>query len=250
MKTKFLSLITWILVAGCSTKGTVKKNEFQYFTKDGIDVSGDLFISDKKRPTILLFHQGGSNGRAEYATIIPRLLDLNFNVVSIDQRVGGQIYGKFNRTVAKIPINEFGYCDALQDLLGALDFLNRNELNGPRILWGSSYSAALVIQLAGNSSLVLDRALAFSPSFNPKAMEGCHPNQYFAEVNIPLLVLRPESEMFERSIEQFNLAEQHGHQTYIAENGTHGSSMLVEERVEGDISENWKVVENFLTKTF
>lgn len=244
---KSILLMTTVTLMACATSVT-NKNEINYLTEDGVEIIGDLFISAEKSPVILLFHQGGSNGRAEYESIIPRLLGMDCNVLSIDQRVGGQIYGKYNRTVANLSTNEFSYCDALPELLGALDFLNGTQLTGPRILWGSSYSAALVIQLASNSRLKIDRALAFSPSTNPTAMKGCHPNQYFAVVQIPLLVLRPQSEMSERSIVQFEAATQHGHQVYIAENGTHGSSMLVQERVTGDISKNWEIVESFLTK--
>lgn len=245
----FLTLIL-ILISGYRPHIGADHSEVQYTTKDGVVIKGDLFTNDKHNPTILLFHQGGSNGRAEYGPIIPRLLDMQFNVLSIDQRVGGQVYGSFNRTVAQISDHTYTYCDVLPDLIGALTFLDHKEFSGPKVLWGSSYSAALTVQLASKKDLKIDRALAFSPSSNPKAMNGCHPNQYLSEVRIPLLILRPQSEMSERSITQFEEAKKHGHSTYIAQHGTHGSSMLVQERVTGDISENWKVVEEFLTKDF
>ncbi len=174
----FFSILIIIFLSGYSPRGEDNGREIQYTTQDGIVITGNLFIIDKNGPTILLFHQGGSNGRAEYGPIIPRLLDLQYNVLSIDQRVGGQVYGSYNRTIATIPKNDYGYCDVLPDLIGAWDFLEEEQFSGPRILWGSSYSAALIIQLASHENFSIDRALAFSPASNPKAMNGCHPNQY------------------------------------------------------------------------
>lgn len=59
--------------------------------------------------------------------------------------------------------------------------------------------------------------------------------------------MRPPKEMEIESVKaQYELAQQYQHQTYIAKFGTHGSSMLVKSRVEGDVEENWKVVNSFL----
>ena len=59
--------------------------------------------------------------------------------------------------------------------------------------------------------------------------------------------LRPGREMEIESVEkQMALAEQFQHQTYVAENGVHGSSMLVSERVKGEVDTHWQVVEQFL----
>lgn len=68
-------------------------------------------------------------------------------------------------------------------------------------------------------------------------------------VRASLLLLRPAGEMKIESVQnQFNLAKQYKHQTYIAENGVHGSSMLVKERVKNNVDENWKIVLSFLNK--
>ena len=52
----------------------------------------------------------------------------------------------------------------------------------------------------------------------------------------------------ESSVWQFNIAKKYNHQTYIAEYGEHGSSMLVEERVKNNVTANWEVVLKFLNK--
>jgi len=226
--------------------------EITFMTPDSIQIFGKLYAASKSEDIILLFHQGGSNMRGEYRTIIPKLLEHDLNILAIDQRVGGQIYGSYNRTIANIPSNSFdnnyGYCDAYNNLEGALDYLILNGYTGDKILWGSSYSATLSIKLASERPNDLLGALAFSPA-SGRVMEGCNPEDYLEKVSIPLIILKPPNEMeSDRSKAQFALAEQYGHDTYAAESGIHGSSMLVESRVGSDVSKNWEVVLNFIKK--
>ena len=255
-----LSCIFLILFASCkendtnSIDSTSKKieahiettNEVYFYSSDSIKVYGDIYEKDKSAPTLIIFHQGGSNTRAEYKSIIPELEKDNFNILTIDQRVGGQYYyGGYNRTVAEISKNEFGYCDAYPDMIAALDYVKNSGFNGKIILWGSSYSATLALKLADNNQDTVDGVLAFSPaSGNP--MEGCQPDEHIKALEIPLLLMKPASEMqSERSQNQIKLAKENGHQTFIAENGVHGSSMLDERRIEGSATETWNVVKTF-----
>ena len=222
--------------------------EITIYTKDSVQIFGDLYEINKAAPTILLFHQGGSNARAEYHTIIPILEKNGFNILAIDQRIGGQIYGNYNRTVANIPINEFEYCDAYTDLESALDFILNSGFTGKKILWGSSYSGSLAIKLANQYHNDINGVLAFSPA-SGGPMQACKPDEYFKTLKIPLLVLRPKQEMeIESSKNQFELAKEYNHDVYIAEYGTHGSSMLVEERVGHKVDQNWNAVLLFLNK--
>lgn len=225
----------------------IEHTEISFITSDSITVYGDSYTINKKLPTILLCHQGGSNSRGEYINTIPKLLNEGYNIIAIDQRVGGSsYYGNYNRTVANSDKKDFAYCEAYPDIEGALDYTISNNYNGKIILWGSSYSAALALQLASKHSHDIDAVLAFSPSTG-SSVNNCHPNLYLEKVTQPLLLLRPKREMErESSIAQFELANKNGHKTYIAENGVHASSMLVKERVQADVSENWKVVLEFL----
>jgi pimeloyl-ACP methyl ester carboxylesterase len=223
-------------------------NEITLYTKDSIQIFGDLYEKNKTAPTILLFHQGGSNARAEYQTIIPILEKNGFNILAIDQRIGGQFYGNYNRTVANIPINEFEYCEAYADLESALDFILNSGFTGKKILWGSSYSGSLAIKLANQYQSDINGVLVFSPA-SGGPMQACKPDEYFSTLKIPLLVLRPKQEMeIESSKNQFELAKENNHEVYIADYGTHGSSMLVEERVGHKIDQNWNAVLSFLKK--
>ena len=223
-------------------------NEINFYTSDSIQIFGDLYQTDKTAATILLFHQGGSNARAEYKTIVPILTGEGFNVLTIDQRRGGQRMGNYNRTVAAIPQNRFSYCDAYPDLDGALSYIISAGFTGNKIVWGSSYSASLAIQLAANRPDEISAILSFSPA-SGEPLKDCNPNELFETLKTPLLVLRPKKEMEIESVQiQFALAQQFNHQAYVAENGVHGSSMLVEERVKADVSKNWETVWSFIKK--
>lgn len=258
MKLKFLLLIC---VCGSALLGfgkyevnnsndLIKGKEIHFFTSDSIQIFGDLYELNKEGKTILLFHQGGSNARGEYTPIIPTLIQNGYNVLAIDQRSGGQYYGSYNRTLANIPTHiygdGYGYCDAYNNLEGALDYIIDTGFSGTKVLWGSSYSASLAIQLASKRQQDVDGVLAFSPA-SGGSMKDCLPDEYFETLKRPLLLLRPPSEMeSEKSKVQFELAKKFGHQTNVPKSGVHGSSMLVENRVGADVQETWKVVVSFL----
>ena len=236
-------------VAEVEVKSKKSSNEIHFYTNDSIKVYGDLYVTDKAAPTLLIFHQGGSNTRAEYKSIIPTLKKEGFNILTIDQRVGGQyFYGGYNRTVAEISKNEYHYCDAYPDMQAALKYAIDSGFIGEKILWGSSYSGTLALQLAEENKDVISGVLVFSPA-SGNAMKDCQPDAYLQSLKMPLLLMKPGSEMqSERSQNQMKLAKENGHQSYIAQNGVHGSSMLDESRIEGSSDATWKIVKTFLSQ--
>lgn len=250
-------IVLLLVIVSCQKKETKDETTFRpettteihFFASDSVKVYGDLYEKHKSAPTLIIFHQGGSNTRAEYQSIIPKLHKEGFNILTIDQRVGGQYYyGGYNRTVAQIPKNEYGYCDAYPDMVAALNYVKDSGFNGKTILWGSSYSATLALKLADNNQRAVDGVLAFSPA-SGKPMEGCQPNAHIEALKVPLLLMKPASEMeSERSQTQVRLAKKNGHEVYVADNGVHGSSMLDESRIEGSAAETWKVVMDFLSQ--
>ena len=220
--------------------------EVSFFTSDSILIIGDWYAVDTSATTIILFHQARSNARGEYGTIVPELVEAGYNVLAVDQRSGGQTFGSYNRTVASRPWKNYTYCDAYEDFEAALNFVLNKSNTGKTAVWGSSYSAALVIQLAHKRPEDVDAVLAFSPA-SGGPMKECSPNDYLATLTTPLLLLRPEKEMEIESVQaQFDLAVENNHHTYIAKDGVHGSSMLVEGRAEGKIEDTWDAVKSFL----
>ncbi|MEZ5038605.1 MAG: alpha/beta fold hydrolase [Saprospiraceae bacterium] len=247
-------ILTLLILTSClqrnireSPQGGIAPKEVSRLTADSVRIFGYLYEISKSTPTVILFHQAGSNARAEYRSIIPVLVKKGFNVLAIDQRQGGQVFGNYNKTVAGIPNNEFSFCDASKDLEAALNFILKSGFTGKKILWGSSYSGLLAINLAHERQSEIHGVLAFSPA-SGGPIEDCKFDNFFETLRVPLLLLRPAQEMELESVKaQFNLAMQHNHQTYIAINGAHGSSMLVEERVGKSVADNWEIVTSFLT---
>ena len=230
---------------------TAGATEVSFESADGVRVFADHHVhsSGPSAPLILLFHQAGGDARGEYGPIVPRLLESGYQALAVDQRAGGERFGGVNRTMAARDSAESGYCDAYPDLVAALDWAIAEGLNGPRFAWGSSYSAALVLKLAAERGADLSGVLAFSPA-SGEPMRGCEPADFAQEIRIPVLALRPPDEaQNERVRAQLEAFGALGFGTYVAVHGTHGSSMLVAERADGDVEPTWMVVLEFLRKT-
>jgi len=226
--------------------------EVTFTAADGVQLYGDLYASErgKTAPAVILFHQAGANARAEYASIIPVLRAQGYAVLAIDQRSGGTRLGGTNRTVDHRGGRVTGYCDAYPDLEAALHYLIASGYTGPRVAWGSSYSAGLVVRLAVDHARELSGILAFSPAAGGP-MKDCSPDDVIDRITIPALILRPASEMKYESVrKQLDAFRRAGLKTYVAKNGVHGSSMLNPKRVEGGVEETWKVVLDFLAGVF
>lgn len=221
-------------------------SEVTFNAADGGVIYADLLVSDagKSAPLILFFHQASANGRAEYSAIVPELATLGYNLLIVDQRSGGSHFGGTNRTVdargGKTP-----YCPAYVDLEAALSFVIAEGFDGPRFAWGSSYSAALVLKLAGEHGDDLTGVLAFSPA-SGSGMGACAANQFVSDVKIPAIGFRPQSEMSDSGKAQQDLFIEHGLEFYVAADGVHGSSMLDPSRANGDTGPTWDAVWEFL----
>lgn len=219
----------------------------QLQSSDGVSVPawwiGDAASSGD--PVIALFHQGGSSGRAEYGPIVPILRDAGYTLLLIDQRRGGTLFDGENELSPGFDAEVTSYCDARADIEAALDFA-LERAPGPVVLWGSSYSAALVIRVAADRPNDVAGVVALSPA-SGDSMSGCRPDDLAGGLEPPLLVGRPAAEMEIESVAaQLARFEAAGDRTFVADPGSHGSSMLVEERVGADVSRSWSIVLDFL----
>lgn len=135
-------------------------------SEDGLEITADIYWKhdDKSKPFIVLCHQAGWS-RGEYREIAPKLNEMGFNCMAIDQRSGGEINGVANKTVQRAEKSKkaTGYVDAEQDMIAALKYAKKNHADGKLILWGSSYSSALAIRIAGEHPELVDGTLAFAP---------------------------------------------------------------------------------------
>lgn len=176
--------------------------------------------STRPRGTILLFHMAGSN-LGEYATIAPDLARRGFATLAIDQRSGGAGWGRRNATAAQFR-GDPGFRAALPDLEAALAWARVQAPAGPIIVWGSSYSAALVFLLAANAGAAVSGLLAFSPD---EYLPGVSVRAAAARVTCPVFVT---SDQGEEAAAASLLAATRGapRQQFRPTDGAHGNAIL------------------------
>jgi dienelactone hydrolase len=159
-------MVVVLLVALISVARANEPTTIQFASEDDIEITADLYLHDKakKTPMIVLFHQAGWS-RGEYKEIAPRLVELGFNCLAVDARSGKEVNGVTNETArrAKKAKKKTSYVHALPDLRAALIYARENHAKGTLIAWGSSYSSALVLRLAGTEPDLADAWLAFAP---------------------------------------------------------------------------------------
>ena len=137
----------------------------QFAANDGLKIYARFYPAQgRAKATIMAFHQAGSS-KGEYAKIAPRLNELGFHVLAVDQRSGGSMSGDPNETVQANNGKESSHIDALPDLEAAFAWVRQDERTktGKLIAWGSSYSASLAFLLAQQHPEI-NAVMAFSPS--------------------------------------------------------------------------------------
>jgi pimeloyl-ACP methyl ester carboxylesterase len=247
------------MVAGAAGPEAIADDEadhdvVRYRADDYVWVSADIYTVEKgkKAPIVLLFHQAGSNGRAEYAYHIPILIENGYNVLVVDQRNGGSQFGEENRTVEGESGKEYSYCEAYPDLEASLEFVIDEGYSGSRYAWGSSYSAALVLRLGMEHPDELAGVLSFSPAVG-NVMSPCSTTVYIVENEVPSFLAIPSYEvakhsgMAKRKTRKLaGAASNYVDKMYIAEPATHGASMLDPERAGGNVDKTWDAVLYFM----
>ncbi len=213
---------------------------------DGVPVFGALYRAEHPKAQLLLFHQAGSN-RAEYSSIAPRLAQQGFNVLAIDQRSGGKLFGRTNQTVAKLG-KSTSYLEASQDLETALAWASDQKL--PVGVWGSSYSAALVFLLAAAHPADIKAVLAFSPGEylgKPDLVQTAA-----AKVTAPIFATSSiDAEEIASAKAILAVSPSPAKTQFIPQvGGVHGSSTLRADRNAKGSAENWAAVLAFLNANF
>lgn len=143
----------------------IAQDMVKYQSEDGLEVTADLYATHpKSAPFIVLFHQAGWS-RGEYVEIAPKLNKMGFNCLAVDLRSGQGVNDKLNQTAQKAQraMKPTQYLDAVPDMLGSVRYSKKSLAEGPLLIWGSSYSAALALKLAGDYPDLIDGVLAFSP---------------------------------------------------------------------------------------
>ena len=220
---------------------------------DGVEISGDLYLAhaQPRTPFIVLFHQAGWS-RGEYREIAPKLNDLGYNCVAIDLRSGGEVNGVANQTFAhaKAKKTKTRYVDALPDMIAALQWAKKHHAMGPVIAWGSSYSAALVLRLAGEQPKLADGVLAFAPGeyFRKQGKSGKWVTEGARKITAPVFITSARKEK-KSWVSIFKAIPAKAKASYLPKTkGQHGSRALW--RKFSDNGGYWKAVKRFLATNF
>ncbi|MBL4669683.1 MAG: alpha/beta hydrolase [Flavobacteriales bacterium] len=239
--------IILILLTALTTQ-IVAQKKITFKATDSLKITADLYIENsEKAPLILLFHQAGWS-RGEYKEIAPKLNKLGFNCIAFDQRSGGEVNDVINETHQRAKKQKLGtnYVDALVDITSSIDYAKKKYGNASKlIIWGSSYSAGLVLKLAGEQENI-DAVLAFSPGEYYKKLGK--PADWIAQSakNIEIPVFITSAKLEKKSwwkISEVIPSEQKAY--FLPQKmGKHGSRALWEKF--SDHKAYWKAVTNFL----
>lgn len=207
---------------------------------DGLPVTGDFHAVKKPRGAIVLCHRSHFN-RGEYKDIAPRLAELGFSCLAIDQRSGMKVLGYANETYARAKKEGLatGYADARPDIEAAVAYLRRRTRQ-PVILVGSSYSASLALLIARNDGDVKAVA-AFSPG---EYLKGIAVAQSIRGLDKPVFLAAARKEIGEvKKLARFVARSRLSFHKPAAE-GAHGARLLWEKTPGSE--ECWGSFQRFL----
>ena len=240
----------WLLL---STSLFAATDTITFTSKDGVVLVADTYIInlDKNTPVIVLFHQAGWS-RGEYIEIAPKLNLLGFNCIAVDLRSGNKVNSVVNQTAksAKADKLQTRYIDALPDIVSALEFVNSNFPENLIIAWGSSYSASLVLNIAGTHADLIDGVLAFAPGeyFESQGKSNTWIKDSAMTIEAPTFITsaRDEATNWRAIFDSIQTSEK---SYFIPDSkGHHGSRALWEEF--DDHEAYWNAVTKFLNKYF
>lgn len=162
---------------------------------DGISITADVYMAhESSAPFIILYHQARYS-RGEYRSIAPQLNAMGFNCMAVDQRSGDKVNGVINEThkvafAAKLPTE---YLDAIPDVEAAYLYVKYSIKPDKIILWGSSYSAAILFYMGSEHHKNLSGILCFAPGdyfkINNKELKT-----YAAKITCPVFVTSAKNE--------------------------------------------------------
>jgi dienelactone hydrolase len=231
-----VALAFWMTSSAQANSGPVKLQ-----ARDGVSISALVYEAAQPKAIILLFHQAGSS-KAEYATIAPRLASAGYTALAIDQRSGGSLYGP-NETASRVD-KPMTYEEAKPDLVAALDWALPRHL--PIVLWGSSYSAALVFEVAAEHANQVSAIIAFSPGEYLDRSGAVA--RAAARVQVPIYVTSSsDADEIRAGRAILSASPARVKSQFVPKFGVHGSSTLIEARNPKGAAENWDHVLAFLS---
>jgi len=243
----FMLMPVLLIITGAALASDSHSISFK--SADGLLITADSYTphTSNTTPVIVLFHQAGSS-RGEYNEIAPRLNKLGFNCIAVDLRSGEYSRGKDNETAIRAGNKNLltSYADALPDIIAALEYARKKYSNSKVIAWGSSYSASLVLKVAGDQPELVDAVLAFSPGeyFAHVGKSKTWIRDSAHQIKVPAFITSSKSEAGDWApiYDVINAANRH---SFIPETaGKHGSKALWKKYA--DSQAYWDAVTAFL----
>jgi pimeloyl-ACP methyl ester carboxylesterase len=233
--------------------GTLFAGTLQMDSGDEVIITADTYIvnHDPKAPIIALYHQAGWS-RGEYLEIAPKLNQLGFNCIAIDLRSGEGVNGVENLTAkhAKEKNKKTRYVDALPDILSSLHYIKNQYPESKIIAWGSSYSAALVLHVAGTHPDLVDGVLSFAPGeyFSKQGKSNTWIQSSSTNITIPVFITSARNEE-KNWIAIFNSIKSNKKTSFLPDSkGNHGSRALWSSFSDNQVY--WQAVTTFLEDNF
>lgn len=249
---KILYIAVALLIAPASISTAQESfKQIEFDSADGLEITADLYMKydDKSKPFIVLCHQAGWS-RGEYREIAPKLNEMGFNCMAIDQRSGGGVNGVANETASRAKAAGKGdsYVDAEPDIISAVKHAKDNYADGKLVLWGSSYSSALVIRISGQHPDLVDGTLSFAPGeyFGRLGKPGDWITQSAKKIKSPAFITSAKNE-FKNWKSIFEAIPADGKVKFVPSTpGRHGSRALWKKF--DDSPAYWKATTEFLTQ--
>ena len=227
-----------------------KPTQVQFMTNDKVHVTADLYTpNSSSSPFIILFHQA-TYSRGEFLEISPKLNAMGFNCMAVDLRSGEAVNGVENKTwrFADSLNMQTRYTDAYTDMRAALSYVKRKYPGAKIILFGSSYSAALSIKLAGDFPDGISGVVAFSPAeyFSKFGWSRDIIQISAAQVKCPVFITSARDEQ-DRWQKIYDAIPSQGKVAFVPQgNGMHGAKALWSDFPEN--TEYWAALKNFLNR--
>jgi len=242
---KYLLIIV-LVIPTLSVAQDVQSIKFP--SKDGLELTADLYMAhDNSAPLIVLFHQARWS-RGEYQEIAPKLNMLGFNCMAVDLRSGGEVNGVKNESFirAQSEMKSTKYVDAYPDIEAAVSYAKEYYAEGKVIIWGSSYSSALVLKYTGDNVDMVDAVLSFSPGeyFSKQGKSKTWISESASNITQPVFITSAKREKSSWSSIFAAIPSEQKVSFLPSTPGNHGSRALWSKF--GDSVYYWNEVEKFL----
>ncbi|MEA3419381.1 MAG: dienelactone hydrolase family protein [Campylobacterota bacterium] len=236
-------LLAFVFLLSVLTANEYEKVEFP--SEDGLLISAHLYSDhNRSKPFILLFHQA-TYSKGEYLEIAPKLTKMGFNVMAVDLRSGDKINGVENETSDRAFEKDLdiSYLATIPDIQASISYTKKHFSKGKLLIWGSSYSAGLVLYIASQTPGI-DAVLSFSPGEYYKKREKQFIQNHMANLTVPVFITSAKDEKMNWWVIFQAITSKEKSYFLPQTKGVHGAKALWENN--SDHQRYWNAVKKFL----